>query len=138
MTIENYLTHYDCHDCKLSKWAYNWCECPLLEKEFEDDGKVRTTQRSDCPIKKYRRKSRMEEETKKINEELEKGHYSSWMDAWWDLYGKTKVEGCFDVYPSISDVKFHVDKDGNTVIDDFKFREVGVYDQRRKAQATRY
>lgn len=54
MTLEEYLTHTDCCDCKLAKWFYISWTCPLLEKDFEDDGKIRTTKRPDCPIKKYR------------------------------------------------------------------------------------
>ena len=55
-TLKEYLAHDDCYDCKLAKWDYIWFTCPLLEKTFEDDGRVRTTKRSDCPIKKYRRR----------------------------------------------------------------------------------
>lgn len=59
MTLSEYLSHTDCFDCPLAKWEYCNCTCPLLEKTFGDDGKVRTTKRSDCPIKKYRKKARI-------------------------------------------------------------------------------
>ena len=54
ITLEEYLAHCSCVDCKLVEWSYIWFRCPLLEKVIEDDGKVRTIKRSDCPIKKYR------------------------------------------------------------------------------------
>jgi len=62
MTLNEYLSHTDCFDCPLAKWEYSDCKCPLLGKTFSDDGKIRTTKRSDCPIKKYRKKTRTRNE----------------------------------------------------------------------------
>lgn len=55
LTLNEYLEHGSCMDCKLAKWSYQHFTCPLLECTIEDDGKVRTTKRSDCPIKKLRK-----------------------------------------------------------------------------------
>ena len=55
--LASYLKHTNCIDCPLAKWDCCAWYCPLLQKWFEDDGKVRTTKRMDCPIKKLRDKA---------------------------------------------------------------------------------
>lgn len=55
ITLNEYLEHTSCIDCKLAVWENAFCTCPLLERKFVDDVKARTTKRSDCPIKKFRR-----------------------------------------------------------------------------------
>lgn len=52
--LQIYLKHTNCYDCPLAEWKWSSCYCPLLQKWIDDDGKVRTTKRADCPIKKLR------------------------------------------------------------------------------------
>ena len=49
-----YLKHDNCYNCALAKWEFCSWYCPLLKEWFDDDGKVRTTKRIDCPIKRWR------------------------------------------------------------------------------------
>ena len=52
--LKDYLKYHNCIDCVVAEWCQEFFFCPILKKNFQDDGKIRTIKRKDCPIKEYR------------------------------------------------------------------------------------